>query len=106
MQGVSVAGWESLQGRGTARTGNLKVVTRNLTPGYLRKNGVPYSANAVVTEYFDVVAGAPPNNNTTYLVVDTEIYDPLYLTQPFVTSTHFKKLPANEPFTPEACSAR
>jgi hypothetical protein len=106
IQGLSVAGWESLQGRGTARTGNLKVVTRNLTPGYLRKNGVPYSANAVVTEYFDVVTGAPPNNNTTYLVVDTEIYDPLYLTQPFVTSTHFKKLPANAPFTPEACSAR
>jgi hypothetical protein len=53
-----------------------------------------------------VVTGAPPNNNTIYLVVDTEIYDPLYLTQPFVTSTHFKKLPANAPFTPEACSAR
>ena len=106
IQGVSVAGWESLQGRGAARTGNLKVVTRNLTTGYLRKNGVPYSANAVVTEYFDVVTGAPPNNNTTYLVIDTEIYDPLYLAQPFVTSTHFKKLPANAPFTTEACSAR
>ena len=36
--------------------GSLTVVTRNMRAGYLRKNGVPYSANATVTEYFDVVA--------------------------------------------------
>ncbi len=104
-QGVSVASWEMAGGRG-ARAGDLKVVTSNLMAGYLRKNGVPYSANAVVTEWFDVITGAPPNNNTTYMVVDTEVYDPLYLTQTFVTSTHFKKLPANATFTAEACSAR
>jgi len=106
LQGASVAGWEIVGGRGARATGDLKVVTRNLAPGYLRKNGVPYSANAVVTEWFDMVSGAPPNNNTTYLVINTEVYDPLYLAQPFVTSTHFKKLPANAPFTPEACSAK
>jgi hypothetical protein len=106
LQGVSVAAWEAVGGRGAARAGDLKVVTRSLTAGYLRKNGVPYSPNAVVTEWFDVVTGAPPNNNTTYLVINTEVNDPLYLNQPFVTSTHFKKLPANATFTPEACSAR
>jgi len=106
IQGLSVASWEAVGGRGTARAGDLKVVTRNLTPGYLRKNGVPYTGNAVVTEWFDVVGGAPPNNNTTYMVINTEVYDPLYLSQPFLTSTHFKKLPANATFTPEACSAR
>jgi hypothetical protein len=106
VQGVSVATWEPVGGRG-ARAGDLKVVTRGLAPGYIRKNGVPYSANTVLTEWFDVVMNAPPNDNTTYLVVDTEVYDPLYLTQPFVTSTHFRKLPANgAAFTPEACSAR
>jgi hypothetical protein len=105
-QGVSVATWEPVGGRG-ARAGDLKVVTRGLAPGYIRKNGVPYSANTVLTEWFDVVTNAPPNDNTTYLVVDTEVYDPLYLTQPFVTSTHFKKLPANAAtFSPEACSVR
>src|SRR5437016_2242961 len=51
VQGVSVAGWEMVGGRGAGRAGDLKVVTRNLTPGYLRKNGVPTSANAVVTEW-------------------------------------------------------
>jgi len=106
LQGVSVASWEVVGGRGAGRTGDLKVVTRNLAPGYLRKNGVPYSANTVVTEWYDVITAAPPNNNTSYIVVNTEVYDPLYLAQPFVTSTHFKKLPANSTFTPEACSAR
>jgi hypothetical protein len=52
------------------------------------------------------VTAAPPNNNTTYMVIDTEVSDPLYLTQTFVTSTHFKKLPASATFTPEACTAR
>ena len=31
----------------------MKVVTTQMRPGYLRHNGVPYSANAVMTEYFD-----------------------------------------------------
>ncbi len=106
LQGVSIAGWELVGGRGAARAGDLKVVTKNLSGGYLRRNGVPYSANAVVTEWFDVVTNAPPNNNTTYMVIDTEVYDPLNLSQPFLTSTHFRKLPANATFTPEACSAR
>ena len=106
LQGVSVAGWEAVGGRGAGRAGDLKVVTRNLTGGYLRKNGVPYSANAVVTEWFDIMTGAPPDNNTTYMVLNTEVYDPLNLTQPFVTSTHFKKLPVNAAFNSEACSAR
>jgi hypothetical protein len=108
LQGYSAANWENFQGgRGNQpRTGNLKVVTTNLRPGYLRKNGVPYSANTVVTEWYDVITGAPPNGTATYLVIDTEVNDPQYLTQPFVTSTHFKKLPDNAAFNPEACAAR
>src|SRR6266850_7315124 len=47
LQGQSVASWELVGGRGAARAGNMKVVTRNLSGGYLRKNGVPYSPNAV-----------------------------------------------------------
>src|SRR5579872_4061754 len=33
--------------------GSLKVVTVGMKAGYLRKNGVPYSENTVLTEYFD-----------------------------------------------------
>ena len=38
---------------GPAPEGYLKVVTTDLRPGYLRKNGVPYSANAELKEYLD-----------------------------------------------------
>jgi hypothetical protein len=105
LQGTSVAVWENVAGGrgGVPRTGDLKVVTRNLLPGYVRKNGVPYSANAVVTEWYDVLQ--VPGGDTLF-IVNTEVVDPTSFNGPFVTNTHFKKLPANAPFTPEACSAR
>jgi len=105
LQGTSVAVWENVAGGrgGVPRTGDLKVVTRNLLPGYLRKNGVPYSANAVVTEWYDVLQ--VPGGDTLF-VVNTEVVDPANLNGSFVTNTHFKKLAANAPFTPEACTAK
>jgi len=50
-QGVSAAEWEVVAGaRGPVLGGAMKVMTTKMKPGYLRRNGVPYSANAVVTE--------------------------------------------------------
>ena len=66
----------------------MKVMTTKMKPGYLRRNGVPYSANAVVTEYFDRVT--EPNGDS-WLIVKTIVDDPQYLAQPFITSTPFKK---------------
>ncbi len=42
------------RGAGAAppRWGALKVTTTNMLPGWLRRNGVPYSQNATITEYF------------------------------------------------------
>ena len=54
-KGNSVAEWEAAAGApGRPARGNLKVVTTNLRPGYVRKNGAPYSKNTVVTEYYDL----------------------------------------------------
>ena len=39
--------------------GSLKVVTTNFRAGYLRKNGVPYSERASITEYFQRLPDAP-----------------------------------------------
>jgi hypothetical protein len=100
-QGRSIAEWQYT--RQPPRTGELKVVTTNLRPGYLRKNGVPYSANTTMTEYYHRMT-AP--NGDTWLTIVTEVKDPENLTQPFVQSTHFKKLPAGAAFKPEACEAR
>jgi len=104
LQGFSVAEWEAAAtGRGQPKAGNLKVVTTRLLPGYLRRNGVPYSANTVLTEYYDRIS-AP--NGDDWLVVSTEVRDPQYLSSPFITSTHFKKQTDAKGWMPEACSAK
>ena len=111
-QGVSVATWDrpdSPMARGgffpgaVGRGGSLKVVTTNMKPGYLRRNGVPYSANTVMTEYFDRF-DVPGGDSL--LVVATEVVDPTYLATPFWTSTHFKKQNDASGWNPTPCSAR
>jgi hypothetical protein len=104
LQGFSLAEWEAATtGRGQPKAGNLKVVTTHLLPGYLRKNGVPYSANTVVTEYYDRITA---ENGDEWLVVSTEVKDPEYLSSPFITSTHFKKQADAKGWSPEPCSAK
>jgi hypothetical protein len=100
-QGYSVAQWEVAAGQ--PRTGSLKVVTTLLKPGYVRKNGVPYGANTMLTEWFDRVT--TPTGDT-WMNVTTEVNDPEHLAGAFVTTSHFKKLPDGSRFKPEPCSAR
>lgn len=103
-QGFSKAFWEMVPvGRGASPVGSLKVVTTRLKPGYLRKNGVPYSANTTLTEYFDRVD--EPNGDA-YLVVTTTVEDPVYLAQPFLTASHYRKQPDATGWNPTPCSAR
>lgn len=102
-QGVSIADWQFAGGRRGGNAGSLRVVTTNMRPGYLRKNGVPYSAEAQLTEYFNVVTDA--TSNDTWLIVTTMVEDPQYLSVPrFVTSSHFKKVDAS-PWNPTPCMA-
>ncbi|MDP9112175.1 MAG: hypothetical protein M3O20_00675 [Acidobacteriota bacterium] len=103
-QGVSAASWETFPGiRGEPLlSGSLKIVTTHLKPGYLQKNGIPYSANATLTEYFDRV----DEPGASYIVVTTTVEDPTYLTQPYMTSTHFKKEADASGWKPSPCSAR
>src|SRR5262245_60563224 len=100
-QGQSRAAWQYTVN--PPRTGELKVVTNRLRPGYLRKNGVPYGANTTMTEYYHRMT-AP--NGDVWLTIVAEIVDAENLRDPFVQSTHFKKLAANATFKPEACEAR
>ena len=115
-QGVSKASWDFDAGfgfaaeqfdrgfpRGRTRGGALKVITTRMKPGYLRKNGVPYSANAVVTEYYDRVV--EPNGDV-YLVVTTTVEDPTYLAQPYMTSTSFRKQADASRWNPTPCTPR
>ena len=102
-QGNSAARWERPGGAPAAPPrGSLTVVTTNMRAGYLRKNGVPYSENATVTEYFDV---APQPDGGQLLVVTTVVDDPRYLLQPFIVSSHFKKEADASKWDPTPCSA-
>jgi hypothetical protein len=107
-QGFATAEWQRIRQPGglgvslqTApdRMGSLKVVTTNLRAGYLRRNGVPYSDDAVVTEYFDRVTAY----DSDWLVVLTVVDDPRYLNQPFITSTHFKRDADASKWAPTPC---
>jgi len=105
-QGNSAARWERPGGApggnpAAPPRGSLTVVTTNMRAGYLRKNGVPYSENATVTEYFDV---APQPGGGQLLVVTTVVDDPRYLLQPFIVSSHFKKEADASKWDPTPCS--
>jgi hypothetical protein len=114
LQGQSVAKWVTPPrpgggpglagaGGGPARMGGyLEVKTTNLAPGWLRRNGVPYSEDAVLTEYF--ARFAAPNGGE-WLVVTTIVDDARYLTQRYVVSNHFRKEPEGGRWNPRACGA-
>lgn len=79
--------------------GSLKVNTTNLKAGYLRRNGVPYSENAVMTEYYDRLSFF----GVDYLQVTTIVQDPTYLTVPFVVSNQFKREADGSKWNPTPC---
>ena len=79
------------------------MVPTNLLPGYLRKNGVPYRADATVTEYYDRFS--EPNGDE-WFTVTTVVNDPEYLATAFVTTTDFKKEADGSRWNPTSCSAR
>ncbi|HEY3158369.1 MAG TPA: hypothetical protein VGJ78_05360 [Vicinamibacterales bacterium] len=81
----------------------LKVVTTRLRPGYLQKNGVPYSGNALVEDYFETFSD--PYTKNTWLVVTTMVTDPQYLIEPLLMHAHFKKLPDASGWDPTPCTA-
>jgi len=59
--------------------GSLKVRTTHLRPGYLRKNGVPYSADAVLTEYWDL---STERNGDEWITITSTVEDARYLREP------------------------
>jgi hypothetical protein len=107
LQGHSDARWfRQPQNRGLVRGGrlpggSLEVVTTNLTAGYLRPNGVPYSERAVVKEFFDIFT--LPDGDGTWLIVTTVVNDPEYLAQEFVISSQFRKESDESGWSPRPC---
>jgi hypothetical protein len=123
-QGFSVASWQGaanidtrdgqggpiqdasgklIPGRMMRQADYLKVVTTHLRPGYLQKNGIPFSANAMLEEDFDTFPD--PYSGNAWLTVTAVVNDPQYLIEPLFTHAHFKKLPDNSGWDPTPCRA-
>ena len=81
----------------------LEVVTTRMRQGYLQKNGVPYSGDARLEEYFDVFSD--PYTHNTWLVMTAVVTDPHYLIEPLIMHAHFKKLPDASGWDPTPCRA-
>lgn len=117
LQGHSAAKWQDPPGgrpgglalgtspRAGTRSNTLEVVTTHLAPGYLRKNGIPFSAQAKLTEYFDKFEEP---DGTEWFVITSVVEDPMYLQGPWVTSLNFKKEQEADraKWRPAPCSAR
>src|SRR5215831_1424693 len=123
MQGYSVAAWEQpyrynasafqrgpVPGRGGGLGqsqinvpqpgGDLAVLTTDLAPGWLRRNGVPYSSRTRLIEHYQTLEDPTGKQ---WLDVTTEVIDPEYLNTPFITSADFQKEPDGSKWAPHAC---
>lgn len=122
MPGYSVAAWERPYqinapvwqrgpagrggGLGTERMderqpgGSLAVVTTNLAPGWLRRNGVPYSSRTRVIERYRTFQDPTGNQ---WFNVTTQVIDPEYLNRPFNTTADFRKEPDGSKWAPHPC---
>lgn len=100
LQGHSVARWLTRDEAPASRWASLEVVTTGLAPGWLRPNGVPYSENAVLTEYFDAFTV----DDDAWFSVTSMVEDPAYLTEPFVISSNFKRESDRGNWRPAACT--
>jgi hypothetical protein len=99
-QGTSVANWVPGRGRGLPPNGQLRVVTTRMKGGLLRKNGVPYSDNARLEEFFETFT--EPNGDN-WLLVTSIVTDPTYLTQPYATTYGYKKIADRAGWDPTPC---
>ena len=90
-------------GAPSAPSGSLKVVTTKMKAGYATRNGVPFSNNATLTEYYDLVK---EKSGVEYLILTSSLDDPTYMSQPMWTATHFKKQSDAKGFTPVGCDGK
>ena len=73
----------------------LKITTTHLKESYLRRNGIPVSDKATLTEYW--------MRNGDYLTVAVIVHDPVYLTEPFIRTTDYE-LNVHQQIPPYPCS--
>ena len=103
-QGTSLARWTMplSRGRSANPTAQLTVTTNGLRPGYVRKNGIPYGANTVITENYVRLV----DEGDEFLVVTQSVDDPVNFAPPYVKTYEFKREKDGSNWAPTACVAR
>src|SRR6185437_1910418 len=111
-QGYSVARWALHPappafggGAGAAKPqrqyGGMEVTTTDMLPGLLRKNGIPYSDKAQMSEFWEV-NGEPDGDQ--WLTVTSKLHDPEYLQTDYYFTSIFLKEPDGSKWDPTPCS--
>ena len=103
LQGVSNASWELSRAGGFGSpvvAGSLAVTTTDMSTGYYRTNGVPYSEQSVLTEHFEHLT---IDSGEEYLTVISILNDPVYMTGPVLTSSNFKRQEGRGGWNPTDC---
>jgi hypothetical protein len=106
LQGVTHANWDLERAGpfgGPVVGGSIAATTTEMAPGYLRRNGVPYGGQAVLTEHYELLVGG---DGTEYLTVISVLEDPGHLTQLYTTSANFKREADDSKWNPSECMAR
>ena len=80
--------------------GRLTVETTSLTAGFLRKNGVPSSADTEVTEYYNLITEP---DGTEWMIITTRVHDPENLVVDYIHSTNFRREPDDSGWRPSPC---
>jgi hypothetical protein len=106
-QGTSTARWTFplsplSRAAGAVKTAQLTVTTNGLRPGYVRKNGIPYSANTTITENYVRLA----DEGDEFLVVTQTVDDPVNFAPPYVKTYEFKRERDGSKWAPTPCVAK
>lgn len=105
LQGYSVAAWElpapprargAVQDTGPPAWGSLRVVTTNMTGGYLLSSRSNYTSDAMLTEYFTHHTDFGQEYFTVTAVLEDSGGN-------IITSSTFKKEPNSSKFSPSGC---
>lgn len=83
-------------------SGSLKIVTTNMLPGLLRKNGMGYSEQSTLTEYWELQRD--PDTQTQYLIVTARLHDPVYLLRDYRYTATFQREPDGSKWDPTPCT--
>ncbi len=84
------------------RYGQLKVTTNDMLAGLIRKNGMPYSDQSALTEYWEL--DSDPATQMQYLIVSATLDDPVYLIGNYSYTAQFEKEQDDSKWAPTPCT--